>query len=143
MNIIDLDQALIVDPRPFLKRFYKRGKPAADIVWDDYAAWNVLIESVKKAGGFFASDYAFKPGRMSDSFKFLNTVDLLDEDNNVVVTLNPKNSVRFDKDGVSYVAFGPFVVKHFSIPLLNVPEEQPVTVVEDEGQSLEYLDEVV
>lgn len=144
MNIIDLDQVLIVDPRPFLKKFYKRGKPAAKIAWDDYVAWNDLIEQVLLDGGYFSSNYGFKPGRMSDSFKFLNSVDLLDEHNNVVVTVNPKNGVWFQKDKVTYVAFGPFVVRHFIMPLLHVPENNDVEdTVEPEGDGLEYLDEVV
>lgn len=146
MNIIDLDQALIVDPRPFLKKFYKKGKPAKDIAWDDYAAWNVLIERAKQDGCFFYTNYCFYHHRLSENFKSLSTVDLLDEHNNVVVTVNPKHNVWFKKGEQDYIAFGPFVVKHFRIPLLTIPEtvvsEEEEPVVESENESLEYLDEV-
>lgn len=146
MNIIDLDQALIVDPRPFLKKFYKKGKPAKDIAWDDYAAWNVLIEQALEYGCYFYNNYSFHYKRNSPDFKTLNQVDLLDKNNNIVLSVNPKNSVWFEKDGATYVAFGPFVVKHSWMPLLNVPMEsdveEPVTVVKEEVDPLEYLDEV-
>lgn len=142
MNIIDLDQALIVDPRPFLKKFYKKGKPAKDIAWDDYSAWNVLIERAKQDGCYFYTNYGFQTGHMT--VQFLNSVDLLDEHNNVVVTVNPKHNVWFKKGEQDYIAFGPFVVKHFRIPLLTIPEtvvsDVDEKVVEDKGDGLEYLE---
>ena len=147
MNIIDLDQVLIVDPRPFLRAFYKRGKPAAKIAQDDYVAWNDLIEQVILDGWSFQADYSFIKDIYSQNYRSLKTVDLLDEHNNVVVTVNPKNGVWFQKDRVSYVAFGPFVVRHFIMPLLHVSEnhdvEDTVDESEGDGNGLEYLDEVV
>lgn len=131
MNIIDLDKALRMDMRPFLKGAYK--KESKNIEWDDFAAWNILIDKSKEEKTHFAASNRFF--RKGNEIKLYGMLPLLDEYNNIVVSVQSSSGNLFEKDDVFYYAFGPFIA-YTSSQKFFVPES-PADKVEDE--ELEYL----
>lgn len=131
MNIIDLDKVLLMDMRFFLKEAYK--KESKNIEWDDFAAWNILIDKSVEEKAYFASSNRFF--RKRSEFKLYGMLPLLDENNNVVVSVEASSGIYFEKNNVSYYAFGPFIA--YKSPQKFFIPDSLVDKVED--KELEYL----